>query len=456
MNWNEKEIVNWIGTDARPLKRSSRNVYKFALKCYSEFTEMSASQMIAEARRDFRKAQTDPSKGLNAKRRIIYFEDYLLHDYDGGRLEGKGLSTHTTRTYVMAIRSFYKYNGLPIKFHKREIKKAYTVTLRKMITLPDLKRLLEACDDFQTRTRDKSLIMAIYQSGMDISTTLKLNMFDWDKARKFENGRVRMLYLVRKKTNWRFRTFVGRDGVNFIESYLEERRMDGGIKLSDPLFTQRVYMSEMKRSVWTNRRLDYQTIRVRMNRLALKAMLVSREELDMSTINPCGLHALRESFSKVGTAFGTNSNALDYFQGHETEYSGAYSNLPDVELYRVYKKLEPNLSVSRVLVKPEDKLRELAQRSGIDFDALIKRKALEWAESGAGSGGGFFPDFEDPDFLEGLLKDEIKRRLAPKTETNGGSPVQKVVMEDEVEGYLNRGWRYVGSLNGDKIIVERT
>jgi len=34
-----------------------------------------------------------------------------------------------------------------------------------------------------------------------------------------------------------------------------------------------------------------------------------------------------------------------------------------------------------------------------------------------------------------------------ETETNGGVPLQKVILEDELEAYLAKGWLYVNSLN---------
>ena len=94
---------------------------------------------------------------------------------------------------------------------------------------------------------------------------------------------------------------------------------------------------------------------------------------------------------------------------------------------------------------------------GIDLDKFIQDKAREFYEGGMGTGGGHFPNLDDPDVVAEFLRDEIKDRMGLKHEiaTDGGRPVQKVIGEDDVVNCLNSGWRYVGFLNGNKVIIER-
>ena len=65
--------------------------------------------------------------------------------------------------------------------------------------------------------------------------------------------------------------------------------------------------------------------------------------------------------NRRATTVGLNKNLIDYLQGHETEYSEVYSNLPDEDLEKAYADLEPSLAVNRVVTSAMDRLREQAR-----------------------------------------------------------------------------------------------
>ena len=447
INWNQPEIVNWIGTERRPLNKS-RDTYIRAFETYYEFTRLTPKQLIDEAEGQERLPTRQKGR---IKRQLLGFRKWLLTDYVAVRQRSKpnpkkGISSKGATTYLNAIRGFYSANNFPIQFKRKEIPKAQAQTERKMLRIEDVKKLLAAA----YTQRDKTMILAMYQSGMDISTLLSLNFAHVREGLSRERQRI-MVKVVRGKTAFKYRTFFGKDAVIHLKNYLLERER---LRLGDPLFVTEGLEEKP-------RRLATGTVQTMFRRLVVRAGLVTEEELEYYPINPCGPHALRESFSKIATAIGLNKNLIDYLQGHETEYSGVYSQLPDEELEKAYADLEPSLTVSRAIASAMDKLREQARFWGIDFDRIIERETTrrmrEMARTGAGTGGGMM--YKPLTTFEGardLLMAEIKRTLAPKTATNGGSPLQKVVMEDAVEGYLLKGWRYVGTLNGDKIIVERT
>jgi len=83
-----------------------------------------------------------------------------------------------------------------------------------------------------------------------------------------------------------------------------------------------------------------------------------------------------------------------------------------------------------------------------------------------GTGGGVSKRLPiDEDYICGLddveigklIRATLKRELSPETATNGGQSLQKIVSEDELEGYLAQGWRYISSLNNgsQKCVVAR-
>lgn len=428
ISWNQTELVNWIGTDSRPLKPRSRASYKTAFANYHEYTRRTAKQLIDEAERE--ESLSKRERG-SVKRRILGFRSWLK--------ERKGLSPKTVHSYVGAIRSFYRASNYVLTFQRGEIPKPYAITERKMITLELLKKLLDSA----FTQRDKAINVCQYQSGMDISTLLSLNYGDVVEGLRNTPLKRHMLTIVRRKTRMKYRTFFGKDAMVYLANYLQER---GRLRWDDPLFVGLIGEHERLTPIPTIKR---------MRTLVVRAGLITEEELKRCTINPYGTHALRESFSKIATSVGLNKNLIDYLQGHNVPHDGVYSNLSDAELERNYANLEPHLSVSTVQASPMERLKRRASDLGIDLDALIERKGREFAESGMGTGGGFFPNLYDPEFVAELLRDEIKERMKPTTATNGGRPTQKVIYEDAVETYLLDGWRYIGSLNGDKVIVER-
>ena len=311
--------------------------------------------------------------------------------------------------------------------------RVFPETQRKMLMVEDVKKYLSSA----TLQRDNPIIICLYQSGMDLDTLLGLKYVDFQRARDFD-GR-KMLTVVRRKVSGRYRTFLGKDAVTFLENYLVEQQL----RLDAPLFRGK-----------GGNILTKSTVQAMFRRLATKSGVLTLEELEHYPINQAGAHALRASFSKVGTAIGINKNVIDYMMGHRTPYSGAYTDLPDVELYNLYRKLEPHLSVSQAIVSAIDKLREQGRLWGIDLDKAIERRAQEMAETGMGSSGGYFPDWESEEFAREILKEEIQRLMgtAPR-----GATEQKVIPEDALPTYLSSGWRYVSSLNNGshKCIVQK-
>lgn len=449
VNWREEELTNWIGSDQRPLKRASRKTYKMAYIAYSFFTRITAKQLIDEAEAEAKASQRQRG---TVKRRLLHFREWLLNDYvsgRGGRAKVHGITETTANAYLGAIRGFYRDNGFPVQFARTDIKKVRPTTQRKMLRVEDVNKLLNKV----YTQRDKAIIICMYQSGMDISTLLSLRyahikegLEEIEEARRLRirhSGRI-MLRVTRPKTRWRYRTFLGKDAVVYLKNYLLERK--GKLRLDSPIFM--TWKTKRPKPVRANE------IMAMFRRLAVRAGFVTKEELEtFYTINPVGSHALRASFSKIATSCGINKDLIDYMMGHETSFSGAYSNLEDEDLEKNYDDLEPHLTVSTSIVSAEDRLRDQAKLWGINLDDIIQREARKLYESGAGASGGEFPNFEDPEVMASVLRDEIKRLLS-----NNGSPrEQRIVNEEDLPSLLSEGWRYVNSLNNGsgKCIIQR-
>ena len=66
LNQTDKCFVRWLGTKERPVKLSSRKTYLAAMKRYTEYSEMSPTELVREAR-----------KLEDAKSRLLGFQDWL-------------------------------------------------------------------------------------------------------------------------------------------------------------------------------------------------------------------------------------------------------------------------------------------------------------------------------------------------------------------------------------------
>ncbi len=78
IDWCEDELVHWIGTDERPLKRRSRYVYKKAFITYVEFSRMMAKQLIDEAEAESSLPRRQQGR---VKRKLLQYREWLLTDY---------------------------------------------------------------------------------------------------------------------------------------------------------------------------------------------------------------------------------------------------------------------------------------------------------------------------------------------------------------------------------------
>ena len=408
------ELKNWLGTDQNPRRKpSTRKMYKIAFEKYAKFTTMTPRQMIQKMAREYKGERTEMGGTANM---IIDFQNHLLRK--------EKLAEKTAQTCVGAIRGFYAKNRVKVEFDRGDLLIAHVKYERRYLSRQDVRKLLDSTNS----PRNKAIIIALYQSGMDISTLLSLNY--GDVGGKLRRNKRTMVWAIRKKTRQKYRTFFGKDSVNHLLTYLETRK---SLRPEDPLFTNDSDSTTRMRTITAQRM---------MRTLTVRAGLLKKEEL--KPFNPMGTHALRESFSKTATGSGLNQNVLDGMLGHKIAYNSAYSKLGDFELENLYAGFEAKLSTS---IDPRDEmelLRALAQKEGINFDEVLRKKGLEAYQSGMGTGGGFFPNFEDPEVARDILFEELRKRETPTAEAK---KVQKVILEGELEAFLEDGWLYVNSLN---------
>lgn len=329
------EIKKWI----TQVKDSSKATYLSAIKAYIEFTGLNPKELIDEAEEDRKKPRRQQGK---PEERLAEFHKWLLTEYEvktrgknrkpSGR---KGISKMMATTYVGAIRSFYRRNGFPIM--TKTPKAAPKKENRKMSLTPREVKLLV---DHAPTLRDRAIILFMFQGGFDASTICSLNY--GDVKRGLERGEVPLLIeVVREKDEVEYFTFVGYDAVEALKAYLNDRKRKGEeLKLYSPLFAKEG-AKKLK-----HERITPNLIQNMLRETALKAGLISEEDLENADLNPCRPHALRAAFSTILRLNGFDPLLVDFMQGHRIPYNGAYLIPPPERVRQMYAELEPQLSIS--------------------------------------------------------------------------------------------------------------
>jgi integrase len=289
-----------------------------------------------------------------------------------GKLKKKGIGANTIKLYNTAVRSFFSYYGYPLS-KKAKLPRHIRLSNGKLENTKieyrpeQVKRLLSVIKSH----RDKAICLIMFQSGMDISTACSLNYGDIEEG--FERmDKPLMVHVQRKKIGLNYRTFLGHDSIEAIETYLNERVNKYGEKMTyeTPLF--------VTEGTHVNKRMRCKPKLFRS--YVVLAGLVSKAKMKRADFSPARPHALRASFATIARLKGLNEKLIDYFMGHSDPYGGAYNQATNKELRDKYMEIEEALSVSSVsnLSDIEGKLKEELKQRDFQIKGMEDRlKELE-------------------------------------------------------------------------------
>jgi len=381
-----EEIQKWLSGRTEGTKYT----YLSAMKAYVEFTGLNPKQLIDEI-------EEDRSKNLRfqgkPELRINQFYEWLTKEY-AQKLRGatrkrrangkKGVSESLAYSYCMAIRSFYKNNNFDLKSHLLKIGKPVGKEENSKLRLrqPEVYKLVNVAGC----VRDRAIILLQYQSFQSVREVCNLNYGHVKKALE-SNADFCIVHMVRKKTKTPYYFIIGPEVLELLRIYIDERKKSGeNLRFDSPLFIQ-----ERKKN--QRLRITPGAIESMLRSYALKAGLVSKEELEISDLNPCRPHALRSSGMTVAKLDGMPEVAVEYMAGHKLGGTiRAYWQERPEELLELYKKhyhalrvLKPALDEVKLkeledkVMKREDLIDQLLQNSKMK-DEKIKALAEELEE----------------------------------------------------------------------------
>jgi hypothetical protein len=341
-----------------------------------------------------------------------------------------------TQSIIKALKSWLTHNGVQVT---REIKirgAEDTPTLKeeKVPTQAELKKIFLSTD---LKGRAASVLVA--HSGLRLESIGNYEGNDGLRIKdlpelKIEGNLVEFeqlptLVIVRKelsKAEHQYFSFLGEEGCGYIKDYLEARMRDGE-KLDEdsPIVTPK---QRMKPFIRSNNVGDAIREGIRSAGFPWRPyVLRSYFDTEMMLAESKGL-VLRDY--------------RQFWMGHKGDIEHRYTlnkgRLPvEVleDLRDAYRRSQEYLETGRSGSDSEERLRDSFRRQML-LVAGFSPEEVEGMDLG----------MDDASFQEA-----VRRRLMGQSAEGAGS--QRVVSVGDVDGFLSRGWGYVASLPGDRIIL---
>lgn len=197
--------------------RQTQDVYRVSLQKFMDFIQKTPEQVLAEY---------EASEDRNFKRLYAQYMLALLSE-----MQRKGYAPASISATLNAVRSFFKYNNLPlgfvpsgsnlIEFHNRDILKEEVVEILNVANV-----------------RDRAFFCVLVQSGLRPSTVANLRVGDVEDILD-ENTPVPCKITVRQEnTKGKFQeyfSFMGNEAVSNLKDYLKTRNKS--LTADDYVFT---------------------------------------------------------------------------------------------------------------------------------------------------------------------------------------------------------------------------
>jgi site-specific recombinase XerD len=347
IDWNEPPLARWLGEISRD---STRDTYKFGWRAFSAYTGLSATQLLDEAVEDMKR---DPRERKEVVlHRLLGYYSWLTNEYPVyNRGKGKhtvvrnGVRPKTANGWVQAIRSFYGTFDINVKMKgKSRLPRPRVYNKRMELTVLEVRTLVQ-----QARNpRDRAILLTLFQGGMDVSTLCSINYEDVREGLQKDEYPLK-LSLFREKTGIEYYTFLGRDAISAIKSYLNElKSKDTFLQSGQPLFVKLDSAGKVEP-------MESQLVQKLVREAAMRSGLVDESKLSGKDMCPCNPHALREAFGSIMINKGVPDTIVDFWLGHAIgEMAQAYKSVKSEELKKLYLEREAFISITA----PESEITE--------------------------------------------------------------------------------------------------
>ena len=374
------------------------------------------------------------------------------------------MSDNSTRSnavgHFKTIKSFYKANYVDLK---ADTPRTWTTMTDRVPSVEDIKKMI----DVSKSPLERAVLLFSAQSGQRVGIVSAMTYGMLREA--LDNGENPISIHVsgdirgrggikvnKNRLNYSF--FIGADTINALKTYIEHMRVIGyTFKDESPLFmSDRKYrdFAGTKDTKASFKMVDREALNKIIRRSAVRAGLMDKDGIDTPggmKRYPIHFHCMRKFWQTAMEQAGIAKPWYEYMMGHSLgELDRAYSR-PTVEQLRdAYARAESYMNVSRLNIPDLDRLkkdmmlsliRQQCQIVGFDPGRIAINKKDEIGE-----------DLTIDQEIEVLQQAILDVTIKKKVENNNHE--HKVVTEDDLTDYLNKGWVIVSELSNGKIVLK--
>jgi len=411
-------VQNWIDNVAYSHSKSKGTEYNYRhyLNVFCDFIEKTPELILEEYER-----MTD----REFRRKYARYIRALI-----GELSSQEYAICTIRMIVTCIKSFFKYNDLPlghipiartrITFHNRDI------------TKEEIVKILEI-----SRPRDKAFFCMMAQTGLrpDTLSRLRLKHIQPDFEKGIIPCKIDVPQDIAKGKYKSYLTFMGKESVKHLQRYLNTRQ----IAPEHYLFT----------SHGTEKQLDSKS----MSHIFRRAIITLRqkgimnfEQKQKGKPSNVRLYNLRKYFRKMATPAGFEF--VQFWMGHMVnEGQDEHYRPKDVEFHRrLYKeKVMPFLRLEtstpteteQTIVELRNQITEIEQRHQDELKKMENhsKRETEWMDEG----------------MKQLRKEVNELRKMVQTYMKDEEGSRKIPQPKIVTAAIKKAFRDMGKKAGEKI-----
>jgi len=427
-------VKYWLESMAGRAEGTKRS-YLSHLMLFCEWLGNTPDELIAgrEAQLKSEDKKVQRTMEMHVKRYSAYLDE-----------QGAGAGTKTTAR--AAIKSFFEHHYMKLQFIRGDFP-TEAMEERRKVERDEIVAMLELAD-----VRDRTLIHVLKDTGLAVSDVSRLkigDVFPKSKMSPITDKDVQSLpdfislSMVRKKTKAKIMTFLGREAVQALKTYLEYRLrgtahvypgQDVGEKgitpeiltLNSPLFRIR---SRKVEGMSTKRIKD--TI---------------RDIAKRSGISGISAHSFRKYTQTMLEVARIDPNWRKLILGKKLPGSeGSYSMPSNQDLQRAYEEAYQHIQViGRLSLEELQKRQQIAE---MVMDKLMR--------------GEPFTDEDRANVKRyGIqIRERAGKAVIENTQTNGGSSDCaerfEQIKESELLAYLREGWQMVHRLQSGDVIIRK-
>lgn len=428
---NDKATNEWLNS----MKKRTRSTYQTHWRHFIKFTGMTGDEILADRKVD---------KDYNWEKKVIEFKRWLI--------DVKNKAEYTAKSATGAVRSFFSYHRLELKFRRTEstrLMEARRKTEDYRFSRDDLKKMADVAS-----LEEKYVVVLGKSFGLRAGDFLRLTHGDLepyiDRPVPISIG----AYGTQKESVKAY-PFIDSDAQPVVKLMLEKMTREGRGNPDERMLTHKhgIQLSRILKRVAERAGIKHGNKIIRFH--CLRKFLIDRLSSVMSeskwkqivgkTISEGAYvspDSLREDYKRamVETTFPKAAisesdlrikNAIDNLR-----MSGRF---PEEELERLEKKWlgkDPTTAVRSISLEAEA-IQRIAEREGIDLMEgafMISKDAIEIE-------------------MEMIRRERRRRQTASNRQNCKNGNCQHIVSEEELPALLARGWHVAAVLPSGKVVV---